>query len=452
MLRARTIFLEYFDSSSETDQASAARVEIALLSIAACFVFVGALTLSLAQEEEILMRHLYAPLIWALLMAAVYAILHKTVPAHDPVILPVVGLLTGWGLVLVDRLAPNFLPRQVTWLAISCLAMVIVASFRPILGFLQRYRYTWLTLGLVLLGATLLFGVNPSGQGATLWLKVPIFGRIFFQPSELLKLLLVTFLASYFADRGRLITLRGSSVKRWIAYLAPIGLMWSFCMLLLIWQRDLGAASLFFAVFIVLLYLATGDLRYLLAGLVLIVIAGAIGYRAYDVVDLRIDTWLNPWPEADNRGFQIVQSLYAVAAGGVLGQGAGLGFPTYIPVVHSDFAFAAVAEEWGLVGVFAVTASFTILAYRGLKIAGECKDAFQLYLAAGITVLFSVQAFLIMAGVTKLLPLTGITLPFISYGGSSLLVSAIMIGLLLNISARAGEEGSPERSLRRDWD
>jgi cell division protein FtsW len=229
-------------------------------------------------------------------------------------------------------------------------------------------------------------------------------------------------------------------VKYWVAYLAPIALMWSFCMVLLVWQRDLGAASLFFAVFVVLLYLATGDLRYVVAGLILIVIAGFIAYRAFDVVDLRIDTWINPWAEADSRGFQIVQSLYAVASGGVLGRGVGLGYPTYIPVVHSDFAFAAVAEEWGLIGVLAVVASFAVLAYRGLKIAGGCKDAFQLYLAAGITVLFSVQAFLIMAGVTKLLPLTGITLPFISYGGSSLLVSAIMIGLLLNISARAAEE------------
>jgi cell division protein FtsW (lipid II flippase) len=305
------------------------------------------------------------------------------------------------------------------------------------LSFLQRYRYTWLTLGLVLLAATLLFGVNPSGVGATLWLKIPFVGRIYFQPSEILKLLLVTFLASYFADRGRMMALRTRNPTRgWIAFLAPLFLMWGFCMILLIWQRDLGAATLFFGVFTVLIFLATGDWRYVLGGAILLIIAGVIAYHAFDVVELRVDTWLDPWSEADSRGFQIVQSLYAVAAGGVFGQGVGLGYPTYIPVVHSDFAFAAIAEEWGLVGAMAIVAAFALLAYRGMLIAGRSKEAFHLYLAAGIAVLFSVQALLIMGGVTKLLPLTGVTLPFVSYGGSSLLVSCIMIGLLLNLSGR----------------
>jgi cell division protein FtsW len=368
-------------------------------------------------------------------MVAVLVVLHRTIPGHDPFLLPVIGLLTGWGLVLIDRLAPNFLARQVTWLAISLAVLVATSSFRSLPGFLMRYRYTWLTLGIIMLAATLLFGVNPSGQGAALWLRAPLAGGIYFQPSELLKLLLVAFLASYFADRGQLISFQGtSSARRWIAFLAPMVLMWSFCMVLLVWQRDLGAASLFFAAFVVLIYLATGDKRYIAGGFLLLVLAGAIGYFAFDVVDLRVDTWINPWPEADSRGFQIVQSLYAVAAGGVLGEGAGMGYPTYIPVVHSDFAFAAVAEEWGLVGIIAVIGCFAILAYRGVKIAGQTSDQFKMYLAAGITVLISIQAILIMAGVTKLLPLTGITLPFISYGGSSLLISMIMVGLLLNVS------------------
>ena len=414
-----------------------ARSEATLLLISAGFIFVSAIALSLAQEQAVLWRHLYAPVIWALLMVAAYGALRLALPGHDPYILPVVALLTGWGLVLVDRLAPNFLPRQVAWLAISCGAMLFVAAFRPALGFLQRYRYTWLTLGLLMLAATLLLGVNPSGQGATLWLRMPFAGRIYFQPSELLKLFLVTFLASYFADRGRIIRIAtGKPTRRWIAYLAPLGLMWGFCMVLLVWQRDLGAASLFFIVFLVLIYLATGDWRYVAGGLLLLFVAGMIGYRAYDVVELRVDTWIDPWLEADNRGFQIVQSLYAVAAGGIVGQGVGLGFPTYIPVVHSDFAFAAVAEEWGLAGALAIVAGFAVLAYRGLLISGRSKEAFHLYLAAGITVLFCTQAFLIMAGVTKLLPLTGITLPFVSYGGRSLLISCIMIGLLLNLSAQ----------------
>ncbi len=413
-----------------------AHIEGALLIVAACFVFASALALSLALEGQVIWEHLYGPTAWAILMAVAFGILQKSIPGHDPFLLPIIALLTGWGLILIDRLAPNFLARQVTWLAISLVALAATASFRPVLGFLQRYRYTWLSLGILMLAATLLFGVNPSGQGATLWLRMPLVGRIYFQPSELLKLLLVAFLASYFADRRRLLLFRGASgPRRWIAFLAPMALMWSFCMILLVWQRDLGAASLFFAAFVVLIYLATGDARYIGAGLALLILAGAIGYFAFPVVDLRVDTWIDPWPEANDRGFQIVQSLYAVAAGGVLGQGAGQGYPTYIPVVHSDFAFAAVAEEWGLVGAIAVIGCFAVLAYRGVKIATQSKEAFKMYLAAGITLLFSIQALLIMAGVTKLLPLTGITLPFISYGGSSLLVSMIMVGFLLNISA-----------------
>ncbi len=193
---------------------------------------------------------------------------------------------------------------------------------------------------------------------------------------------------------------------------------------------------MFFIVFLALIYLATGDWRYVAGGVALLLLAGALGYLAFDVVALRIDTWLNPWPEFDSRGFQIVQSLYAVASGGVIGQGVGQGFPTFVPVVHSDFAFAAIAEEWGLVGSLAVVTCFALLAFRGLRIASRARRQFRMYLAAGITVVCCAQAILIMGGVTKLLPLTGVTLAFVSYGGSSLLMSSVMIGLLLNLSAR----------------
>ena len=168
----------------------------------------------------------------------------------------------------------------------------------------------------------------------------------------------------------------------------------------------------------------------------------------FDVVALRVEAWWNPWPDSLGRAFQIVQSLYAVAAGGFVGQGVGQGFPIYIPVVHSDFVFAAVAEEWGLVGSLSLVAIFMLLAYRGLRLAMLNKRPFRVYLAAGITLLFSVQALLIMGGVTKLLPLTGVTLPFISYGGSSMLISSIMLGLLLYMSQE--ETPGPQRiSLRK---
>jgi cell division protein FtsW (lipid II flippase) len=365
------------------------------------------------------------------MMGAAHFLLRRFKPGRDPFLLPIIGLLNGWGLLLIDRLAANFLGRQVVWVVLSTAVMLIITIMPPNLRLLRDFRYTWLTLGLLLLAATLLFGVNPSGFGAQQWLPLPLIGQVYFQPSELLKLLLVVFLASYFDERESL--LRQS--KRPLPYLAPLLLMWGFCMMLLVWQRDLGAATLFFLVFLALLYLATGEKRYIGGGLVLLVIASIMAYYLFDVVALRVDAWLNPWPEADNRAFQIVQSLYALASGGVGGQGIAQGFPDYIPVVHSDFAFAAIAEEWGLVGSLSVVACFALLAYRGMRVAALVRRPFHQYLAAGITIMFSAQALLIMGGITRLLPLTGVTLPFVSYGGSSLLMSGVMGGLLLYLSA-----------------
>jgi cell division protein FtsW (lipid II flippase) len=409
--------------------------ERTLLLPAAAFVLTSAMALSLVRAGGLAMRHLWAPLVWLLLALAAHLLLDRYKPRRDPLLLPLFVLLTGWGLVMLDRLAVNFLPRQLIWLALATAVMLATAVLLPDLRFLRRYRYTWLLLGIALLAATFFIGVHPAGFGAALWLPLPLFGQVFFQPSELLKLLLVVFLASYFDERQQLLSLAPGRQRRAILpFLAPLLLMWGFCVLLLVGQRDLGAAALFFILFLALLYLATGDLLLVGAGFLLLLAAGFLGYYAFDVVALRVDAWLNPWPEAQNRAFQIVQSLYAVAAGGIIGQGIGQGFPTYIPVVHSDFVFAAIAEEYGLVGSLTVVACFALLAHRGLRIAMLARRPFHLYLAAGIAILFSTQALLIMGGITRLLPLTGVTLPFVSYGGSSLLISSIMMGLLLFLS------------------
>jgi cell division protein FtsW (lipid II flippase) len=411
------------------------RRESVLLLLAALFIFLNAISLSLAQLGTIGWTHLWGPLAWLSLLASVHGLLRRYKPPRDPILLPLLGLLTGWGIVLLDRLAPNFLGRQVLWLSLGAAVILVMAIFPRNLRLLRRYRYTWLIGGLLLLATTLVFGVNPSGFGATLWLPILFIGRVYFQPSELLKLLLVVFLASYFDERESLLRLTNRPGRFGpLPYLAPLLLMWGFCMVLLVWQRDLGAATLFFILFLALLYLATGELRYLGGGLLLLLLASVFAYYAFDVVALRVDSWWNPWPEATDRAFQIVQSLYALASGGLTGQGIGQGYPYYIPVVHSDFVFAAIAEEWGLVGTLSIVACFALLAHRGLRIAALVKRPFQRYLAAGITILFSAQSLLIMAGVTKLLPLTGVTLPFVSYGGSSLLVSSIMLGLLLYLS------------------
>lgn len=418
------------------------RRQAGLLLIAAGFVMVNAVALSLAVDGALRWQHVWAPAVWLALMAGTHLILHRFKPRRDPFILPLVALLTGWGLVLIDRLAANFLARQVMWLVLGTAVLLAIAILPHNLRLLRRYRYTWLTGGLLLLAATLIFGVNPSGYGAALWLPVPLIGQVYFQPSELLKLLLIIFLASYFDERSAMLAVsRQNGWRGILTYLAPLLLMWGFCMVLLVWQRDLGAATLFFIVFLALLYMATGDGRFVLVGGGLLLLAGVFAYFAFDLVALRVDAWWNPWPDADDRAFQIVQSLYALAAGGVLGQGVGQGFPIYIPVVHSDFVFAAIAEEWGLVGSLGTVMIFTLLAYRGMRLALLAKRPFQRYLAAGITILISAQAVLIMAGVTKLLPLTGVTLPLISYGGSSMLISSAMIGLLLYMSGAVEEIG-----------
>jgi cell division protein FtsW (lipid II flippase) len=408
-----------------------ARRERILLALGAVFVTLNHLTLILARGESAM--GMWPILIWLVCAAAAHIVLSRLLPSHDPYLLPVVMALTGWGLTLVARLAPPFATRQAIWVVIATAAMLVIVALPPDLRILRRYRYTWLLAGLVLLAATLLLGTNPSGDpyAPRLWLGG---WGLYFQPSEPLKLLLVVFLASYLAEKREMLieTLRRFSP---MPYLGPMLLMWSFCMILLVWQRDLGAAALFFIVFLVMLYLSTGQAEYALAGMVLLLAAGVVGYALFDVVRLRVDAWWNPWPEADARAFQIVQSLLAFAAGGGRGPGVGLGAPTYIPVVHSDFVFAAIAEEWGLLGAIGTVACFALLVMRALHVAiMRLRARFLALLAAGIGTLLGVQALMIMAGVLKLIPLTGVTLPFVSYGGSSLLSSFVMVGLLLRIS------------------
>jgi len=212
-------------------------------------------------------------------------------------------------------------------------------------------------------------------------------------------------------------------------------LMWGFSVVLLGWQRDLGAALLFFGTFLAMLYAATGREVYVWMGVGLFLISAMAGYQLFDHVRLRVDAWWNPWPEASGRAFQIVQSLLAFAAGGILGQGIGQGYPTFIPVVHSDFAFAAVGEEMGLLGTLAVVALFAVLVYRGFRAALAAKDVFAALLATGLSTMLGLQALVIMGGTLKVVPLTGVTLPFVSYGGSSLVMSFAMLGLLLRVSA-----------------
>ncbi len=426
-----------------------ARIERSLLILGGVFMVVNLIAMALVRGFR--MGDWVMLAVWVVCAAGGVWVLENQLSARDPLLFPVTMILTGWGLVIIDRLSDgfiyNFADRQTIWLVFGVIAMMIVAVRPEPLHILREYRYLLLAGGLVLLVSTIVLGTNPSGMPLEprLWLG---FGPLFIQPSEPLKIMLVSFLASYLAeeyptlraehldttDKGAL-TLFGFSPRTY----GPILLMWSLCVVLLVWQRDLGTAVVYFGVFLVLLYVASSNLLVIVGGSVLTLMAGVAGYLMSARVRLRVDIWLNPWPEANENAYQVVQSLMAFGAGGVFGQGIGQGEPGFIPVVHSDFVFAALAEEWGLLGVVTVLGCFAVLIARGMRAAVRQQDRpFYALMAVGLSALLGVQMLLITGGVLKVLPLTGVTLPFISYGGSSLLTSFVAIGFLLRISARQG--------------
>lgn len=413
--------------------------EAILLAIAGIFIVLNQVGLILVTDRA--WTALWPVGVWGMCAAAGWLVLNTYLPRHDPYIYPSVMLLTGWGLNILDRLLPRYTTRQATWMGMSLLVMLAICLLPSHLLWLKRYRYTWLLVGIILLAATILLGVNPSGQGARLWLGA---GDYFYQPSELLKILLVVFLASYLADYQPIFR------QHWhlnLRYLGPVLLMWGISIVLLVWQRDLGTATIFFAVFTLMIYLASGEIFILLGGIALLGFAGVGAYYVFDVVALRVEIWVDPWRDPDNTSFQIVQSLMAIADGSVIGSGIGQGIPNFIPVVHTDFVYAAIAEEWGLIGAVGALSAILIIILRGLRLSILLQHKpFYAYLAFGFCAMLAVQTLLITAGTLNLVPLTGVTLPFASYGGSSLLTCFTMVGLLLLLSSTLPEKTHEPRN------
>jgi len=428
------------------------RREALLLRLAFVFLFASALAILIApaaqsgEWPDALNRwqHLAVLPIWATCAWIIRRVLRRTRPQRDPFLLPCAMLLTGWGMLLVWRLTPAFGARQTGWFLVSCVALIELLRSPQDLRWLRRYRYLWLLAGIMLVGLTLIFGTNPSGSEPRLWLGCC---GLYFQPSEPLRLLLIAYLASYLADRTVLEPKK--SLSSLMPLLAPLVLVWVLSVALLAVQHDLGTGTLFLMLLAVLLYLASG--RWEVLGIAALAAVGAsiIGYRAFDIVRVRIQAWLNPWADPTGGSYQIVQSLIAIASGGIFGQGPGAGSPGVVPIAHSDFILAAVSEEWGLAGALAIIAVVLLLTTRGLRVALRSRDRYGAMLAAGLSVAFGLQAFLIMAGVTRMLPLTGVTLPFVSYGGSSLMTSFIALGLLLLLSEGDGSGRTISRPLIR---
>ncbi|HSL98398.1 MAG TPA: FtsW/RodA/SpoVE family cell cycle protein [Candidatus Deferrimicrobiaceae bacterium] len=374
----------------------------------------------------------------------------------DQILLPAVGLLGGIGLLLMERLPQDLAgglgglsQTQLVWLVLCITVITGLASAVRNDGWLRRYKYTWAAAGVALLLLVFLFGREVNGVRLTLAIG-PLSG----QPTELLKVILVVFLAGYLSENRPLLveesTRLGPIRLPPLPYLAPMAAMWAIALGIVIVQRDLGAALLFFLVFLLLLYVSTARLSFVALGFAAFALGAVALYALFGHVRERVDIWIDPWADPLGGGYQVIQALHAFARGGLIGTGLGNGLPTIggqppIPALHTDFPFAALGEELGLVGILAILGLYLVLIARGFRIALAAQDEFRAILAAGLSLVISVQAFIIAGGNLKLIPLTGITLPFISYGGSSLLANAVIVGLLIALSERALEPLPPVR-------
>ena len=351
----------------------------------------------------------------------------------DPYLMPITASLTALGLIFLFRLRPQYAERQFAWLLFGLLALVIITTLFRKMDWLADYKYIYVAAGVVLLVLPIFFGREQ--YGARSWLDLGVFQM---QPSEFVKLLLVTFLASFLAENRRVLStgsdqILGISIPGIREY-GPLVVMWGISLLILVFQKDLGTALIYFCTFLAMVYAATARMFYVLVGLLLFFLGGTVAYHIFSHVQARVDIWLNPWAYISDKGYQIVQSLFAIGSGGLFGSGLGQGLPGLIPAVHTDFIFSAIVEELGLLGGCAVLVLYMCFIFRGLIIALSSRNEFNALLATGFTALMGLQTFIIIAGVIKLLPMTGVTLPFISYGGSSLVANFVLLGMLLNIS------------------
>ena len=394
------------------------------------------------------------------ILVAAHLILVAAGHRGDQLLLPAVGAMGAVGMIMLNRLPQELagtsalgielgmVATQLVWFAIGIVAMLAIAIGVRDDGVLRHYKYSWAAIGIGLLAATLLIGYEVNG--ARLWIDL---GPVSVQPGEFLKIVLVVFIAAYLAETRTLLT----SARMRIGFLSvpplpyflPMLALFAVVMLIVVRLNDLGTALLFFGTFLTMLFVATGRRSYVLIGLILFLGGSFVAYQLFGHVQARIDVWLDPFADPLGAGFQPVRAIYALGRGGVFGEGLGQGLITLggsltIPYVHTDFIFTAVAEELGLLGAFALLGFAAVVVFRGLRIAALARDDFSGLLAVGLTASLGLQALIIIAGNTKLVPLTGITLPFVSYGGSSILASFIMVGLLLSISHRSAT-GADER-------
>ena len=427
--------------------------ELFLLVIAWILGLLGTLQVGWATGEGTPQRLWITAVVVGVLALTMHFVVRFTAPYADPLLLPVATLLTILGLVMIYRIDVAVARRsvlnnvdpptpdvysQLTWFTVAAILFIAVLVLLPDHRRLQRFTYTFGLLGLILLVLPLAPGIGTTVNGATLWIRV---GGFSFQPAEMAKIFLTIFFAGYLVfTRDSLALVRtkvlGVGLPR-PRDLGPILIAWLVSLGVLVFQRDLGTSLLFFGLFVSMLYIATQRRSWVIIGGILFAAGATAAYFMFGHVRARVTVWLDPWAYADNSGYQIVQSIYGFANGGILGAGLGQGFPNLVPFANTDFIVAALGEELGVTGVFALLLLYAILIERGFRIAVSVRDSFGQLLAAGLSITLALQVFVIIGGVTGLIPLTGLTTPFLSYGGSSLIANWVIVALLLRISDRA---------------
>jgi cell division protein FtsW (lipid II flippase) len=409
-------------------------------------VLVGLLTAAgfasvyIARQDVVSAGSLSYAAFFVALFVVAHVLLRIRLPHADPYLLPLGGLLCAIGLTEIYRIEPDLAFRQGLWIVVGIVVFAALVLFLRDYRSLDDVKYVLGLSAIGLLVLPALPGIGRTINGATLWVDV---GPLVFQPGEIAKVLIVVFLAGYLRDNREMLSFGvGSGRLPSPKHLGPLLLIWGGAMLVLFQTRDLGGALLYFAIFLVMLYTATARWSFVAVGLGLFLLGAFALYQVIPHVQDRVQGWLDPWSDPQGETYQLVQSIYAISGGGVFGSGLGRGVlvspegESYIPFLETDFIFSAVAQELGLAGAAAVVLLYLLFAFRGFRISMLADDGFSKLLAAGLTAAVAVQAFIIIGGVTGLIPLTGITLPFVSYGGSSIVANFIVLALLLMVSDR----------------
>jgi peptidoglycan glycosyltransferase len=413
--------------------------EVGLLVWVSALAITGSVAVAAADASAFDRRQVFIPIAFVVLMLALHLFLAWRGIRGDQLLFPLAAALTALGLILVQRLQPADQPlllQQLTWMIVAAGAFAATILIPRDLTALARFKWTWAIIGLVLLISPLLPVIGREINGARIWIGV---SRFNFEPWEAVKILLVVFFAAYLEEFREVITHArriGPFAVPPLPYLLPILAMWGMAMLVVIFEKDLGAAALFLGIFLAMLYLATGEPVYTLIGLALTIVGGYAVYQLVGHVHVRIETWLHPFSDElrFGAGYQIVQGLFALGNAGLFGAGLGNGMPDRIPIVWSDFVFNAFAEETGFAGALILLAVYLLFFYRGMLIALRAPTPFLQLLAGGLSFIIAFQTLVIVGGNARLIPLTGVTLPFVAYGGSSLVTNWMLVGLLMRVS------------------